>query len=137
MDDVDNKIVGRYSELLKETEYLEKKDLSLTNKQFEQLYEVFGSSLGKTLTSKDYMNLFSSTQIENFINTANTLQQKYLRLDNNDITKIVQSTHSVTEEPKRDKETIPFSDLIAIDIDSNGEFKGLRIRSDIAKVLFV
>jgi hypothetical protein len=49
----------------------------------------------------------------------------------------VQSTHSVTEEPKRDKETIPFSDLIAIDIDSNGEFKGLRIRSDIAKVLFV
>lgn len=74
MDVVENKVILKYTEQLKESEYLEKKDLSLTNKQFEQLYEVFGSSLGKTLNNKDYMSMFGSQQIEDFINTANTLQ---------------------------------------------------------------
>lgn len=74
MDVVENKVILKYTEQLKESEYLEKKDLNLTNKQFEQLYEVFGSSLGKTLNNKDYMSMFGSQQIEDFINTANTLQ---------------------------------------------------------------
>lgn len=82
MEDVENKILSKYNVSLQEAEDFDKKELNLKNKDFEQLFEIFQTSLGKTITSKDYNMLFASSNIDNFVKTSNDLQIKYLRQQN-------------------------------------------------------
>jgi hypothetical protein len=68
--------------------------------------------------------MFTATNIESFIENANTMQAKYLRKD---------------KPPKDSKTKVEFqvSDLLMPEIDSSGEFKGFKIRTNLAKAWFV
>lgn len=45
----------------------------LENKAFERVFESFKKSLGKDISSKDYMDLYTKTNIDSFIEAANNL----------------------------------------------------------------
>jgi len=81
MDDVESKILNKYAEMLQEIEGMNPSEMKLSTKNFEQLYDIFHTSLGKNLTSKDYMALFNSSNIDGFLAKVNELQMKYLRKD--------------------------------------------------------
>ena len=80
---------------------------------FEALYTSFRETIGRELTSEDYLNLFEKNNLVEFIKEVNKTQMKYLRKDsgagNLDVV--------VSKE-------IPIGDCIITEIDAEGNFNG-------------
>ena len=60
LTDFEEKVLQKYSEEVEEMEETEQK---LTAKQFEDLYASFRTTIGRELTSGDYLNLFEKTEL--------------------------------------------------------------------------
>jgi len=68
--------------------------------------------------------MFSATNLDAFIDNANSIQSRYLRKE-------------APEKGSKGKIDVQVSDLLMPEIDSNGEFKGFKIRNNLAKAWFV
>ena len=94
----------------------------LTAVQFEALYQSFRATLGRELTSGDYLNLFEKSNISDFIQGINETQVKYLRGNANR----PDSAHasSGNDDIKNTLEDFPIGDCIITEIDGEGNFNG-------------
>ena len=100
----------------------------LTAVQFEELYASFRTSIGRELTSEDYLNLFGKARFPEFVQELNATATKYLRGDASGPSE--KSDASVPRE-------IPIADCIVTELDAEGNFNGFSIRPELANVAWM
>lgn len=74
----DSNLAQRYIAEIENSQLMDRQDSKINQNQFRELHSVFQTSLGTSLTSKDYMTMFENSQIDSLIAVINDMQKKYI-----------------------------------------------------------